>query len=109
MKKTALLSFVRPRRCAAGPNFERPSRRSRRNTRQPASDCIDPGQRRPSAIVLGGDVATDWMDLVWSDAERPFCARRARGSPTIVAARSTLAQARRNYVAAGAHAIRSRT
>jgi NodT family efflux transporter outer membrane factor (OMF) lipoprotein len=86
--------------CAAGPNFERPSAPQSQEYTQPAATAST-GTAGAQRIVLGGDVATDWWTLFGSDALNDLLRQASAGSPTIVAARSTLAQAQELTVAAG--------
>jgi NodT family efflux transporter outer membrane factor (OMF) lipoprotein len=85
--------------CAAGPNFERPrAPQSHEYTQPGATASTGTAAQR---IVLGGDVVADWWTLFGSDALNDLLRQASAGSPTIAAARSTLAQAQELTVAAG--------
>jgi len=84
--------------CAAGPNFQRPAAPQSQQYTQPGAAAAPASAQR---IVMGGDVASDWWTLFGSDALNDLLRQASAGSPTIAAARSTLAQAQELTAAAG--------
>ncbi len=87
--------------CTVGPNFVRPvAPHSDGYVEAPAGAAANvPADAQH--IVLGGDVTPDWWTLFHSDALDDLIRQAITGSPTLVAAQSTLAQAQELTAAAG--------
>src|SRR5471032_2645162 len=91
--------------CTVGPNFVRPvAPHTDGYVEAPAAASAGAAANVPADvqhIVLGGDVAPDWWTLFHSDALDDLIREAIAGSPTLVAAQSTLAQAQELTAAAG--------
>jgi NodT family efflux transporter outer membrane factor (OMF) lipoprotein len=89
--------------CAVGPNFERPpSPEAESYTAEPMPGVLAPGagDRKEQRLRLAQDLSARWWELFRSAPLDGVVARALADSPSLVAARATLAQAREAVVAA---------
>jgi len=90
--------------CAVGPNFAPPAApEARQYTTSPTPATIHSTQQQgDQAIRIGRSISATWWDLYQVPALNDVLTQAIAGSPGLVAARATLAQARQNVaVAAG--------
>jgi NodT family efflux transporter outer membrane factor (OMF) lipoprotein len=103
MKTRLAVLFVLMSGCASGPNFVRPAAPHTQGYSEPpaAASAGASAANGAQRIVLGGDVAPDWWSLFHCDALNDLIRQALAGSPTLVAAQSTLSQAQELTAAAG--------
>jgi NodT family efflux transporter outer membrane factor (OMF) lipoprotein len=104
MKRSLAILAVLISGCTAGPNFVRPVAPQAQVYEAPTATPASAGANAPAdaqRIVLGGDVAPDWWTLFHCDELDNLIRQAIAGSPSLVAAQSTLAQAQELTTAAG--------